>query len=234
MKTIYKITCISSLLLASCGGGSDDGDTDTPDAIATPKATTLVFPENNTECNEGAIISDTRSSVEFSWNAATDTDSYEINIKNLATGNSSSKTVTTTSDAITIDRGTPYEWFVVSKANGTTETATSTTWKFYNQGVGTENYAPFPADVISPARGTTIATTTTVSLKWSGEDVDNDIVDYEILFDTNNTPTTSIGVTTETTLDATVTSNTVYYWKVITKDSQNNTSTSEVFEFKVE
>lgn len=234
MKTIYKITCISSLLLASCGGGSDDGGTDTPDAIATPKATTLVFPENNTECNEGAIISDTRSSVEFSWNAATDTDSYEINIKNLATGNSSSKTVTTTSDAITIDRGTPYEWFVVSKANGTTETATSTTWKFYNQGVGTENYAPFPADAISPARGTTIATTTTVSLKWSGEDVDNDIVDYEILFDTNNTPTTSIGVTTETTLDATVTSNTVYYWKVITKDSQNNTSTSEVFEFKVE
>lgn len=234
MKTIYKITCISSLLLASCGGGSDDGGTDTPDAIATPKATTLVFPENNTECNEGAIISDTRSSVEFSWNAATDTDSYEINIKNLATGNSSSKTVTTTSDAITIDRGTPYEWFVVSKANGTTETATSTTWKFYNQGVGTENYAPFPAGAISPARGTTIATTTTVSLKWSGEDVDNDIVDYEILFDTNNTPTTSIGVTTETTLDATVTSNTVYYWKVITKDSQNNTSTSEVFEFKVE
>ncbi|MEP0214083.1 MAG: hypothetical protein ABJD66_12755 [Cellulophaga sp.] len=233
MKTIYKITCISSLLLASCGGGSDDGGTE-PDPITTPKATTLIFPENNTECNEGAIISDTRSSVEFSWSAAADTDSYEINIKNLATGNSSSKTVTTTSDAITIDRGTPYEWFIVSKANGTTETATSATWKFYNQGVGTENYAPFPADVISPNRGATIATTTTVSLKWSGEDVDDDIVDYEILFGTNNTPTTSIGVTTETTLDATVTANTVYYWKVITKDSQDNTSSSEVFEFKVE
>ncbi|MDO6491966.1 MULTISPECIES: hypothetical protein [unclassified Cellulophaga] len=233
MKTIYKITCISSLLLASCGGGSDDEGTE-PDPITTPKATTLVFPENNTECNEGAIISDTRSSVEFSWSAAADTDSYEINIKNLATGNSSSKTVTTTSDAITIDRGTPYEWFIVSKANGTTETATSATWKFYNQGVGTENYAPFPADVISPNRGATIATTTTVSLKWSGEDVDDDIVDYEILFGTNNTPTTSIGVTTETTLDATVTANTVYYWKVITKDSQDNTSSSEVFEFKVE
>lgn len=233
MKIAYKLTCISAFLLVSCGGGSDDGG-DTPDPVATPKATTLIFPDNNTECNEGTIISDTRSSVEFSWNAAQDTDSYEINIKNLATGNSTKTTVNSTTEVITIDRGTPYEWFVTSKASGTTETATSTVWKFYNQGVGIENYAPFPAEAVSPARGATIATTTTVSLRWSGADVDDDIEEYEIFLDTTNNPSTSIGTTTNITIDATVAANTVYYWKVITKDSQNNTSNSEVFEFKVE
>ncbi|WBU90055.1 hypothetical protein [Cellulophaga omnivescoria] len=234
MKTLYKFTCISALILASCGGGGDDGGTDTPAPTAAPKPTTLVFPENNTECNEGTIVSDRQSSVEFSWSDAADTDSYEINIKNLNTGNTITKTVTTTFNAVIIDRGTPYEWFVTSKASGTTETATSDVWKFYNQGIGTENYAPFPADAINPTRGATIATTNEVSLKWSGEDVDDDIVDYEILFGTDNTPTTSIGVTTETTINTNVTTNTIYYWRVITKDNEGNTSNSEIFEFKVE
>ncbi len=234
MKIAYKLTCISAfLLIMSCGSDSDDKG-NTSGFTTTPKATTLLFPTNNAECNEGTIISDSLSSVEFSWKAAQDTDSYEINIKNLATGNTTKKTVSTTTEIITIDRGTPYEWFVISKASGTTETATSAVWKFYNQGVGIENYAPFPAEAASPARGTTIESTTTVSLKWSGADVDDDIVEYEIFFGTTNNPTTSIGTTTNITIDVTVTANTVYYWKVITKDSQNNKSTSEIFEFKVE
>lgn len=235
MRYLQKIVLLSILvILTSCGGGGNSGTGgEVPDSVPDPKAATLVFPENNESCNEGININDTQSNITFQWNASPDTDNYEINLKNLS-NNSTTKTNANTNEAtITILRGTPYEWFVVSKASGTNKTASSSTWKFYNQGVGVENYAPFPAEVISPKRGETITSSTTVSLKWNGSDVDNDISDYEIFFGTDTNPSTSLGSTTNTTLDASVSSGSTYYWKVVTKDSQNNTSDSEIFEFKV-
>jgi len=236
MKHTYKITFLCLLFLAaSCGGGgnSGGGGDDGPEPIPDPKATTLVFPGNNEECNDGSIINDTQSSVIFQWNNSQDTDSYEVNLKNLS-NNATTKTSANTNQAtITILRGTPYEWFVVSKANGTNSTAKSGTWKFYNQGAGVENYAPFPAEVVSPNRGETIAAAATVSLKWTGSDVDNDISEYEIFFGTDTTPSVSLGTTTNTSIDTALTTGTTYYWKVVTKDSQDNTSDSEIFEFKV-
>lgn len=234
MKYLNRAIVLSLFLLgASCGGGGGGDDEPTPIPVPDPKAATLTFPANNEACNEGTNVNDTQSSVTFQWSASQDTDSYEVNLKNLS-NNSTTKTNANTNQAtITILRGTPYEWFVVSKATGTNKTATSSTWKFYNQGAGVENYAPFPAEAISPKRGETIESTTTVSLKWEGSDVDNDISDYEVFFGTDTNTSTSLGTTTNTTLDATVSSGSTYYWKVITKDSQDNTSDSEVFEFKV-
>ncbi|MCK0157921.1 hypothetical protein MWU65_12060 [Cellulophaga sp. F20128] len=236
MKTIlYNLIGISAFLLTSCGGGGDDtsGETPTPTPVTSPKATTLVFPNNNSECTEGTVISTSESTVEFRWNTSENTDTYEVNLKNLATGGVQRKTVTTTNESFTIERGTPFEWFVISKGNGTSETASSSIWKFYNQGSGVTNYAPFPADVLSPLRGSTIANATTVSLRWTGSDVDNDITEYEVFFGTSKTTLTSIGQTTETSIEATISSGVIYYWKVITIDSKNNTSSSETFEFKV-
>ena len=98
-----------------------------------------------------------------------------------------------------------------------------------------ENYAPFPAIAITPQRGATITgTSSTVTLEWSTSDVDDDIVSYEILFDTVNEPTTSLGSTTNTTINASISTGNTYYWRVITKDSFDNTSNSELFEFRVE
>ncbi|NNC35658.1 MAG: hypothetical protein HKO09_12340, partial [Croceitalea sp.] len=102
------------------------------------------------------------------------------------------------------------------------------------EGPGIENYAPFPAEAVSPSRGANIATTTTVELAWSGSDVDDDIVSYEVFFGTDAATTNSIGVTAEEALpNVEVTSGIIYYWLVITTDSAGNTSTSEVFEFRV-
>lgn len=238
MKYLQKIVFLSSLvILTSCGGGGGNsgGNDDGPEPVPDPKAATLTFPNNNETCNEGSVDSNdpTKSNVTFQWNASQDTDSYEVNLKNLS-NNSTTKTNANTNEiTITILRGTPYEWFVVSKASGTNKTASSSTWKFYNQGVGVENYAPFPAEVISPKRGETIASTTTVSLKWNGSDVDDDISDYEIFIGTDENSSSSIGTTSNTTMDASVSSGSTYYWKVVTKDSQDNTSDSEIFEFKV-
>ncbi|WP_405413065.1 hypothetical protein [Maribacter sp. Asnod1-A12] len=224
-------------LLISCGGSDNESPVDpvTPEVTA-PDATNLIFPENNTECNEGAIDAndETKSTVTFQWSISDNTDSYEIKVKNLETGSITTATSNTNQSDIKINRGTPYEWYIISLANGTTITATSETWTFYNQGPGIENYAPFPAVAISPQRGSTITSSNTIILEWSTSDVDDDIVSYEVFFDTTEIPLISLGDTTESFIEANITTGSTYYWKVITKDSFDNTSNSELFEFRVE
>ncbi|MFS4456362.1 hypothetical protein [Maribacter sp. 2304DJ31-5] len=234
---IPYLILLSFPFLTGCSKSSDNaGEIPDPDPIAAPSASTLVFPEDNTECNEGTVINDTESKVAFKWNASQNTDSYSVNLTNLTTGAKSVTTSQTNEIDITILRGTPYEWSVTSQANGTTETASSTIWKFYNQGPGIESYAPFPADAISPARGATITSTNSVvALEWNGSDVDNDIVEYEVFFGTDPAAETPIGTTENTDFaDISISLDSFYYWKIITTDSKGNTSTSDIFEFKVQ
>jgi hypothetical protein len=235
MKIKYLIGLFVFGSMLSCSKSDPSPAPDPgPDPVPDPVAATLVFPDNNTECNEGVVLNDTQSSVAFQWNASANTDSYEVTIRNLDTNTSATTNTTTNEAVITLLRGVPYEWFVVSKASGTTVTATSDKWKFYNQGPGVENYAPFPAEVVSPLRGSSIASSGTIALEWAGSDVDNDITEYEILFGTDAMPSTSLGTTSDTTLDATIVSGEIYYWRVITMDSQGNTSQSEIFDFRVD
>jgi hypothetical protein len=235
MKITSKVYSVITLfVLMACGGESSTDDTPPAPVVAAPSAATLVFPADNTECNEGVISStdETKSAVTFQWNASENTDTYEVNLRNINT-NTSTKSNSTTNDAtITIDRGTPYEWFVVSKANGTNETDSSSKAKFYNQGPGIENYAPFPAEAVNPGRGAVIDNTSTVQLEWTGSDVDNDIIEYDVLFGTDGDPSALLGTTSDSFIDATIATG-VYYWRVISKDSQGNSSESEIFEFSV-
>jgi hypothetical protein len=221
-------------MLASCGKSDSGGNTPEPEPVPKPSAATLVFPDDKTECNEGVIKNETQSDVTFQWNASQNTDTYEVNVRNLET-NATSKTSASDNEAvITLLRGFPYEWYVVSKASGTSETATSAKWKFYNQGPGVENYAPFPAEVVNPLRGSSVSDSGTIALEWQGSDVDDDIVEYEVFFGTDETPSSSLGTTSSTTMDADIVSGQVYYWVVITKDSKGNTSKSEIFDFRVD
>jgi hypothetical protein len=230
MKSLYYTILLALIFLTSCGGESNPE----PDPIQNPSASTLIFPENNKECTEGSVLSELQSSVNFQWSASENTDSYSITVTNLNTNSSSTTTSSTTEKTITLQRGTPYEWFVTSKANGTAETAISSKFRFYNQGVGVENYAPFPAIAVTPARGITIAATANVTLQWIGEDVDNDIENYEVLFGTETNPVNSLGILTTNTVSVVTSSGTIYYWLVITNDQEGNKSRSEVFEFKVD
>ena len=234
MRKILGLITATTLLLASCGGGDSTPEPPPPVVVTPPSAAALIFPDNNTECNEGTVLNANQSTVTFRWTAAENADTYEVNLKNLSNNNTAKTNANTNSATITLLRGTPYEWYVVSKANGTNETATSPTWKFYNEGPGLSNYAPFPAEAISPARGATVAATTTITLEWSGSDVDNDLADFEVFFGTDPAALSSIGITTENTLDASIATGTVYYWRVLSRDSQGNTSQSEIFEFRVQ
>jgi hypothetical protein len=220
----------------SCGGSGDGGGDPElqPTPVPAPSAATLVFPENNSECNEGEIISETQSRVLFQWNASPNTDSYQVNLINLNT-NSTALTNSSTNEAeLTLLRGVPYEWFVVSRANGTSETATSAVWRFYNAGAGISSYAPFPAEALFPVRGSELAEAGMISLQWEGSDVDEDIVVYEVYIDAGEeAPQTLLISTAESIAEFETTAGTTYTWQVVTIDATGNSTESELFQFKI-
>ena len=74
-----KIYFLSGLivLFTSCTSNPTD-PTPEEEIINDPVAAILVFPEDNTECNEGTIINDTQSKVVFRWNTSEHTDAYEV------------------------------------------------------------------------------------------------------------------------------------------------------------
>lgn len=241
---IKPFVLMAILIVAACsGGGGDDptppptgGNDDDPVVIPDPSAATLIFPEDDSECNEGEALSDTESNVTFQWNVSQNTDSYSVTLTNLNTNQSFNTNSNTNEAFITLQRGTPYEWSVTSRANGTNATAQSPTWRFYNEGSGTENYAPFPAEAINPVRGATLASgTTSVTLEWSATDVDDDIIEYEVFFGPNDTDTTpSLGITTSTSFNVDVQNGQIYVWSIETIDDEGNSSVSEDFLFRVD
>lgn len=232
MKNIIRSLFASgAFLLIACGSGGSGGDGG--DSGKAPVAAALLAPANNTECLTATSISETESKVTFQWEAAENTDSYILFVKNLTSGITFQYNPgpANTFD-VTLEKGVPYSWSVTSKSESATKTASSEKWKFYNAGNGAVSYAPFPAEVIAPLMSSTISGTT-VDLKWNTSDVDSDIVNYSVYFGTNPNPTTLLNtVTTNAIIAVPVSSGTSYYWKVVTKDATGNSSESPIFQFK--
>ncbi|WP_207429153.1 hypothetical protein [Pedobacter sp. SYSU D00535] len=202
---------------------------------AEPEKAVLIAPAKDEACLEGQILSDAESKVTLKWNAAQNADNYDVVIKNLQSNESVTKNALSTTLDVNLSRNTPYSWYVISKSGKTNVTAQSETWKFYNAGAGVLNYAPFPAEIVSPAiAGSVNATNGKITLDWTGNDVDNDIVNYDIYFGTSQTlGVLGSNVAASILNDVSVTANTTYYWKVVTRDSQGNTSVTPVYYFKV-
>ena len=96
---------------------------------------------------------------------------------------------------------------------------------------------PFPAVIIAPGPGSVVFedVNNEIELQWSGTDLDGDIESYDIYFSTENPPNVLIATSraNETSLKVSVISGTVYYWKVITRDTEGNMSDTGTFDFKV-
>lgn len=234
MNKFIKIIplCLFAInIIISCS--KDEDEQTTIVIVDSPTAATLVFPENNTECNDGIIVSDTETDVLFKWEEAANASSYELIITNLNAGTSREIKTISNEYLIRVLRGTAYSWSVKSKVGGSNEIAESEIWKFYNAGLPVESYPPFPAEAVSPQIGSSIDEGT-ISLQWEATDIDNDIASYKVLLDTANQPITEVGNSNTNSVEVTVNSGVVYYWKVITTDVVGNTSDSQIFQFKVD
>jgi len=206
--------------------------------VPAPAQAVLTSPLQSSVCTSGTVINATQSTVVFSWNASANTDSYDLYTTNLLT-----KTTVTTPDikttqfGLSLLRGTPYSWYVISKSASTSATAQSSTWKFYNAGIGNVSYAPFPAVIVSPTFAENlIAANGTISLSWKGSSVTTgSIANYDVYLGTTNSPALLKSDITDSFLNnVTVTSKTTYYWKVITRDIAGDTSDSGLYQFTVE
>jgi hypothetical protein len=219
-------------LVTSCGGSDSPPPTPT---INAPGKSVLIAPASARTCELGTNTTTTQSTVAFSWNSASDTDSYDLKVTNLNTQEVSSQTgIIGNTAALTLTRGTPYSWAITSKNKGTTVTV-SDTWKFYLSGNGLTNYAPFPASATGPLPGAMVTPTNgKVTLTWDTSDVDGDTLTYTLFMDTIDGKQTALDANknlTVKTKEVTVTSNTVYYWRIIASDGVNS-STSVVYTFK--
>ena len=217
------------LLLIGCGGG-DDGPPPSPEGVI------LVFPEKDSECTTGVSVSETMSQVTFEWQPAKNTDRYTLTVINLTTNTPQAISTINTSASLSIEKGAPFSWSILSSNSESDDTATSESWLFYNAG-SQITYAPFPAQIQFPKAGSTVQANDEgqVELSWVGADVEDEIVTYEVYFSEANPPETLLVSTdpemTEALVD--VTSSITYYWRVITTDSEGNSSDSGVFDFRI-
>jgi hypothetical protein len=217
-------------ILAGCGGGKNNN----PQPASSPGKVSLSSPAQNQVCTTGTVITATTSSITFTWNKSDNTDSYDFTLKNLVSASVTTESTAATSITKTLARNTPYSWYITSRSGKTSSTAASDTWKFYNAGPGVVTYAPFPAEIIAPVYGQ-IVTTAIVNLTWKGSSVNPaTIVNYDVYLGTTKTPAILKSAVTDSFVNGVaVTAKTTYYWKVITRDRDGNTSDSGLQQFTV-
>lgn len=234
MKHLIVIFCLAFFVFGCSKNSSDDnptGEEENPDLVENGDegSVSLYFPQEDMLCNEGEDLTPTESTVFFEWedNAS---DNYKVVIENLSTGNVIERETTEDIIPIVIQRATPYKWFVASTKGSKTEK--SAIWQFYNAGPGVQSYAPFPAVIVAPTMAQSISSTTSLTLQWTGSDVDADIVSYDVYFGTVPEPNLINNVIANE-LNVDVSSNTIYFWKIVTVDSLGNSSDSGIFQFQI-
>ncbi|MBO3116742.1 hypothetical protein J4050_08290 [Winogradskyella sp. DF17] len=232
MRRLGTLIIIISLLFAcsksSDGDENQNGNGNGQDA---PNGVQLVFPFENSLCNEGINLTPTESTVLFEWEPNTNADVYTLTVENLATNSISQFDTVDFIFPVVINRAAPYRWSVEYNHQG--ETKQSALWNFYNAGLGIQNYTPFPAEIVSPAMAQTIPSTNSLTLEWNGSDLDDDIVNYDVYLGIENPPSVNATDVNVNQLTVSVTPGTIYYWYVVTKDAAGNSSESGVYQFSI-
>ncbi|WP_323788767.1 hypothetical protein [Psychroserpens sp.] len=232
LKKIINFVVIV-LICQACNNASD-GDPENGSGIGNqdePNGVGLVFPAQDALCNEGTDLTPTESTVYFEWESNTNAQIYTLTLEHLETNTITQYTTEDYVIPVTIQRAAAFRWFVEYVHDN--DIKKSAIWNFYNAGPGVQNYAPFPAEIVSPAMAQSVPATNSVTLEWSGSDVDNDIIAYDVYFGTDSSPDVleSGLISNQTTVP--VLSGTIYYWNVITIDSAGNSSESGVHQFIV-
>lgn len=204
-----------------------------------PEPATLQSPANLENCIGGTSLSSSQAEVTFSWSVAPNTDSYILNVMNLATGEDSFKrNIVETTTTFSLAKGYPYKWFITSTSETLADVAFSPEFMFFLASDGDRNSPPFPAVVSSPAPGSTVEITddSEVLISWVGADPEDDTLIYDLYIDYIDGLQSPIPANqqnlTESEFSLQLNADTVYFWSVLTTDSFGNFSKSQVYSFK--
>ncbi|MEE3034714.1 MAG: hypothetical protein VX325_02575 [Bacteroidota bacterium] len=203
------------------------------ETIPDPAPVFLSSPQNGDSCNTSININLEESQVNFNWSESLYTDSYEINVNNLDNGQIQKKETLLNSESIILKRGFPYSWWVLSKSENSPIISKSQVWVFYLEGVSQSVHLPFPARLISPSVEEKITLDNGKFLfQWEGRDLDNDIISFDFYLgeDMDELKLINSGLT-GTSVEIELEKGKNYYWKIITADSNQNTSTSALGSF---
>lgn len=205
-----------------------------PENKVVPIAVRLEFPLKNSECTAGVDQNIDKTLVEFRWVVA-ENDSYELVLENLSTNQVSRTKTTNHSVEILLDKNTPYEWYIISRLATSQEEVESERWKFYAAGEGISNYAPFPADLLTPEPGSTFDTSTQqLTLQWQSSDIDDVSITYDVLVGAENPPMEVLASDlTQSSFDISVSKGNTMFWRIATKDENDNISYSKVRDFTI-
>jgi hypothetical protein len=225
MKKYFLICCVFFL---GCG---KDAPPSPPGPIS------LVFPTQNLDCTQGSLINEVTRRIAFEWREASEAESYRLEIVQLSSGQKTTQNTLMTTIEVPLRIGEAYSWQVIASNTKVLETTPSALWYFFNAGSET-THAPFPATALTPLSRAqiTMPAEVQVSLRWSGSEIDNDIVSYTLLLDNQSPPSTnrSLSGATATQFTANVVQGATYYWQVVTTDDSGNSTPSAVFDFKID
>ena len=203
------------------------------ESIPDPEQVMLINPENNNTClfsNSNSNFAD----VEFSWTESKHTDNYDLIIENQITNENKSKTTNLTTSQMSLERGAPYSWYVISKSESSENIALSETRNFYLEAQSQLAHIPFPAKLIYPLNGSILNSVNIVALQWEGYDLDGDIENYDLIIEnaSNGEEIKYEKILTQA-LEVELQKGNVYLWKIITRDKENNISTSVTSNFEL-
>ncbi|WP_289038773.1 hypothetical protein [uncultured Zobellia sp.] len=216
MKSFLKLAVLS-ILIMSCGG-KDNPTTSPQEEVKELGAFNLVFPDNNLICTEGDDVGTEDISIDLLWSKSTNATSYDVQITNQESGEVSTQSSTTPEMTVTLKKNTQYTWIVTAKLDDITKS--SSAWNFYTEGISVENYAPFPAQITVSDNGNE-----TVEINWEGNDLDNDIVSYDIHFGTTTSPELVHTTTDDSeSLTLLIIYYTDHYLEIVTTDNVGNKS----------
>ena len=201
-------------------------------SIPEPGAAVLTAPENSNTCLP-IFTTDTQGVVSFVWEEAQNTDSYEVVVRNSTTQSEQRKSVDLTNTTITLDRGVPYSWWVVSSSEASTVNTKSEVWTFYLEALQQQSFLPFSALLNSPQDEQEITLSSgAVSLQWTGLDLDDDIAYYQVYIGTDAAQMSLVQDNQITSsYSALLDVGQTYFWQIITIDQRGNKSQSAIKSF---
>ena len=224
MKRRFQKTAsiVIAVLLCTCSKPS----------IPEPDPALLTTPENSNTCVPLSTTA-TQGVVNFDWEEAQNTDSYEVFVRNSITQTEQKKSADLTSTTFTLDRGAPYSWWVVSSSDASAVNTRSEVWTFYLEGIQQETFLPFSAQLNNPQDEQEVMLSSgEINLQWTGSDLDNDIAYYQVYIGTGAAQMSLVQDNQITSsYSALLDVGQTYFWQIVTIDQRGNKSQSAIQSF---